>query len=166
MKNLSDYLTERLFIFPSQVDEKLVINKDYNIFSINDEFYEFAKSMMDEIPGKAWKHADNISQIREIRIADSYKESIDEKINNIVKEDNCIFYFICKSDYRRDQWENMLDWINEHEDDMEFLANYTLGNGIYEVRVFETSERIIGLFGNTVSTSPYDGCRIILYAYK
>ena len=29
MKNLSDYLTERLFIFPSQVDEKLVINKNF-----------------------------------------------------------------------------------------------------------------------------------------
>ena len=30
MKTLTKYLNERLVIFPSQVDEKLIINKDYN----------------------------------------------------------------------------------------------------------------------------------------
>lgn len=30
MKSLNEYIEERLVIFPSQVDEKLVINKDYN----------------------------------------------------------------------------------------------------------------------------------------
>ena len=29
MKTLTKYLNEKLIIFPSQVDEKLVINKDY-----------------------------------------------------------------------------------------------------------------------------------------
>ena len=158
MKNLSNY-----------IQEKLVINKNFKGINnnANDEFYELVKSMMNEISsGHAWKYADNISQILEIKTTDQYKESIDEKINDIIRKDNCIFYFICMSTYRRNEWKSWLDWINEHEDDMTFLANDTLGNGIYEVRVFETSERVIGLFGNTVSTSPNDGCRIILYAYK
>ena len=149
------------------INEKLLINKNYNAVSTNDEFYEFAKSIMNDISSrKAWKQADNINQIRKIITSSSYRESIDEKINNIIREDDYIFYFVCKSAYRRNQWKSMLDWINEHENDMVFLANDTFGNGTYEVRVFETSECVIGLFGNIVSTNPNDGCRIILYAYK
>ena len=30
MKSLTKYLDEKLVIFPSQVDEKLIINKNYN----------------------------------------------------------------------------------------------------------------------------------------
>ena len=37
MKALSDYIEERLIIFPSQVNEKLVINKDYKTSPFDDD---------------------------------------------------------------------------------------------------------------------------------
>ena len=43
MKTLTKYLNEKLIIFPSQVDEKLVINKDYN------DPYTFVPESFDEL---------------------------------------------------------------------------------------------------------------------
>ena len=40
MKSLQQRISEKLIIFPSQVNEKLVINKDTQLVSDNEEFYE------------------------------------------------------------------------------------------------------------------------------
>ena len=45
MKTLSNYIEERLIIFPSQVNEKLVINKDYKTSPFDDDTLMLVKFM-------------------------------------------------------------------------------------------------------------------------
>ena len=49
MKTLTKYLNEKLIIFPSQVDEKLVINKDYkNPYTCNPTSLEELRKIIED----------------------------------------------------------------------------------------------------------------------
>ena len=82
MKTLTKYLNEKLVIFPSQVDEKLVINKDYRDNKIFVKSFDELKKII-----KDWyKKLGPGTQQKPIDFNDIDVSDIHSFCNNKVKE--------------------------------------------------------------------------------
>ena len=66
MKSLTDFLSEKLVIIPSQVDEKLVINKNYKSPGINNTIYDaFNLLVLDKLIKKLTEEVNTDNNIYE-----------------------------------------------------------------------------------------------------
>ncbi len=143
MKKLPEYITEKLLIFPSQVNEKLVINKNTKIFTANEDFYEKFK---DFFTRKDWWKSENIDSICNLLVKD--KDAI-PYLKEFFGDDSLNFKYVDKrSDFPL--WEDMLDFIKSN-DDMEFVYNNSpiYDNDQYVLCLFETEELKIFIWGWT-----------------
>ena len=174
MKTLTKHLNEKLVIIPSQVNEKLVVNKNYKSPGINNTIYNsFKNDFQWLIHNNMWytiKDADDIS-------ISSFNSSIRKKLNNAIKphipydENIFIHYVHLKRD--TNMFYDMLDLLNKKHDDVEFLCDDT--ETIYTnsmskckviVKVFETDEHMIGLVGPENKSDSTSSNTLIIFAYK
>ena len=154
MKTINKYITE-----------KFRVSKDYKVDYLDDannEFYKtFEKDFQKMSSDNKWEITDSVKFIYSIKIIPHYKMAIDNKIHELIPKARSMFYCECSDSHYKQIWQDMFDWINNHENDMEFLMNDNIGKGIYKVRLFETSKHVIGLFGDTSMKYP-----VIVFVFK
>ena len=174
MKTLTKHIEEKLLIIPSQVNEKLVINKNFKSYTVNNEIYDaFKKDFQWLSHNNMWyiiKDADDISIL-------SFNSSIRKKLNDAIKpcipNDRSIFiHYPCLV---RDinMFYDMLDLLNKKHDEVEFLCDdtetiYTNNKSKCKViiKVFETDEHVIGIVGPENKSDSTSSNTLIIFAYK
>lgn len=171
MKTLNEYIEERLII-PSQVDEKLVINKDYKSINnddkivriINDLFdnHEYSDFIYDEVPLHYRRIIEDIIDIT----FEGYGNSEIKKMKDIVLNKN--FKFMPK-DIKSDEYKRALrklyvDVESKYNDEIndlyklvkEYTSEFTtrevdlLDNNVFTLSI---SEQFIIVFTNNKDTT-------------
>ena len=175
MKTLNDYIQEKLVIFPSQVNEKLVINKSYKSGTVNNEIYNVFKNDFQWLTHNSmWytiKDADDIS-------ISSFNSLIRKKLNDAIKpcipNDRSIFIHFVHLNRDINIFYDMLDLLNKKHNDVEFLCDDTetiyTNNNMSKckviVKVFETDEHVIGIVGPENKSDSTSSNTLIIFAYK
>ena len=150
MKSLQQHISEKLIIFPSQVNEKLVINKNTKLVSANEIFYEEFKDVLDKKSDFDWFTALNIKDMLPIAMpkdwcAEAKKFFGDNKLyvryTGSIERDNTTY-------------ENMMKFVTgggfrTDNESMDFTyKNITSKlNRDYKIYLFVTDNLKIGLWG-------------------
>ena len=137
----------------NSIDEKLIVNKNYNVSDYNAEFYNTFKKDFDEMTNNLWfrqfKHvaditSPNISPTQQVQIYDDFEEVVGHK-----KGFNIWSATFCRhnTDRKLHMWLNMMKWIFEHENEMTFKISEDFDADCHFIREFETDEWIMCLVG-------------------
>lgn len=153
------------------IDEKLLINKNYkysdsginNVY--NDKFYEhFKKDFQWLSLHNRWDNAKHMNEISEIKTTAKYRCALNDIVQKYVQSNYIIYYYVAESPKGKDMFKRMQCWIDNYADDMTFIVNDNVGQGIYNIKIFETHEHIIGIIGNVIS--PLLSGNVILFIDK
>ena len=133
--------------------ERLVVNKNYNVTNMNEEFYTTFKKDFGELTNNLWftqyEHvtdikSPNISTTQWVHIYDDFEEVVSHKKG----------YHIWYATFRRHNidrklliWLNMMKWIFEHENEMTFKISEDFDNDCHFIREFETDKWIMCFVG-------------------
>ena len=137
----------------NSIDEKLIVNKNYNVSDYNAEFYDTFKKDFEEMTNNMWftqyKHvaditSPNISPTQQVQIYDDFEEVVGHKKG----------YHIWSATFRRhntdhklNMWLRMMKWIFEHENKMTFKISEDFDADCHFIREFETDEWIMCFVG-------------------
>lgn len=137
----------------NSIDEKLIVNKNYNVTDYNAEFYNTFKKDFEEMTNNMWftqyKHvtditSPNIYGNQQVQIYDDFEEVVGHKKG----------YHIWNATFRRhntdrklNMWLNMMKWIFEHENEMTFKISEDFDNDCHFIREFETDKWIMCFVG-------------------
>jgi len=135
------------------IDEKLVINKNYNVTDYNAEFYTTFKKDFEELTNNLWfrqyKHvtditSPNIYPTLQVQIYNDFEEVVSHKkgyhIWNVTFSGHNI-------DRKLYMWLKMMKWIFEHENEMTFKISEDFDNDCHFIREFETDKWIMCFVG-------------------
>ena len=149
MKSLNTYLTEKLVIFPSQVDEKLVINKNFKGIDANDEFYNKFCNILSADSDIGWIKPRNIKNLLSLELAFEDKNAID-KIKEFFNT-NAIYSMSVLEDREKEcaLYYDILKFIADNKDDMKFFyINEQSKSGDYLIYLFETGKLKVAVCGH------------------
>ena len=145
MKNLVKY-----------IEEKLLVNKDAKLVDAipeaNDQFYKEFKERIQMFSTKnLWWMTEHPGLLKSLKVDDKYHKKIDDIFNERYKGTfrryDKTYYHIVSESTARDVYNDMMDYIYENESDMTFVLHKDLGYGLYLIRIFETTNAIIGVIG-------------------
>lgn len=165
MKNLSNYIQEKLLIFPSQVNEKLVINKNLKLISKNERFYEEFKDVLDKNSYFGWFAVDNIRDILPIAMPKDWRDETKKFFG-----DNELYVRYTGSGRDTTTYENMMKFVTGggfRTDNK--LMDFTYKNITsklyrdYKIYLFETDNLKIGLWGWMDSDESHKGTMTFQY---
>lgn len=155
------------------IDEKLLVNKNYkysnsgsnNVY--NDKFYEYFKKDFQWISlHNRWDNVKHMNEISEIKTPAEYRCALNDIVKKYVQSNYIIYYYAASISAKgKDMFNRMQQWIDNYTDDMTFIVNDRVGQGIYNIKIFETHEHIIGIIGNAISSPLLNG-NVILFINK
>ena len=167
MKSLTDFLSEKLVIIPSQVDEKLVINKNYKSPRINNTIYDTFKKDFQWISlHNMWGMYEDLNNI--IAIDKVILKKLHDIIRPRVPKDKRIFVHYVTLKKVINIFYDILDMLNKKHDDIDFLCDEFKYSSKYKmiIKVFETNEHVIGLVGPENKSDSTSLNTIIIFADK
>ena len=159
---------EKLVIFPSQVNEKLVINKNFKVIG-NDEFYEtFKESISDLMECQYFTYHRHFKDIRYIPIASKLSDEINDAFEKAKSSSGEIMHCVTGSNTSMKIYNDMIKYIDAHKNELEMMYDKTYSGFTgfeFIVKVIETSEILCALIGpkKVTPTSSYGD---IIVTYK
>ena len=169
MKSLLKYIEEKLF--HQQVDEKLIVNKDYTNPNVNEEFYiKFKKAFEYLSNNHCWSQYVSVEDIRDLRVSPKYQINIGLDFRDVVKnKKGKQIYKATFAGYDDDaklyMWKEMIKYIWDNEDKMNFIMSEDLNYGAYFIREFETQDWIMCFIGPEKVTNMSENGHL-LFAWK
>ena len=154
--------------FKENVDEKLVINKNFKVNG-NDEFYEtFKESISDLMECQYFTYHRHFKDIRYIPIASKLSDEINDAFEKEKSSPGEIMHCIANTNTSMKIYNDMIKYIDTHKNELEMMYDKTYsGFAGFEfiVKVIETSEILCALIGpkKVTPTSSYGD---IIVAYK
>ena len=171
MKTLSQYIYENNF-HKSEINEKLIINKDYKSPGINNTIYDaFKKDFQWMSHTNMWGMYEDLNNI----VAPD--KVIRKKLNDIIRprvpNNRSIFVHYVNNKKTTNIFYDMLDLLNKKHDDIDFLYDDTetiFTNSKSKckiiIKIFETDEHVIGIVGPENKSDSTHANTIIIFAYK
>ncbi len=168
LHSLNEFIAEHI----SQVDEKLIINKNYKSPGINNTIYDaFKKDFQWISRNNMWGMYEDLNDVIAI------DKVILKKLNDIIRpripKDKRIFVHYVTLKKATNIFYNMLDLLNRKHDDIDFLCNdaetkyaNSMSKSKVIIKVFETDEHVIGLVGPENKSDSTSLNTIIIFAYK
>ena len=158
MKKLTDFLSE-----------KLVINKNFKVNG-NDEFYEtFKESISDLAQCQYFTYHRHFKDIKNIPLTKRVHNEINDIFEKAKSSSGEIMHCIANTNTSMKIYNNMIEYIDEHSNELEMLYDEKYSGFSYGVnfvvKVIETSEILCALIGPNKVT-PISSYGDIIVAYK
>ena len=165
MKSLQLHIIEKLVIFPSQVNEKLGINKNTKLISANEIFYEEFKDVLDKNSDFGWFKAKNIKDILSIAMPKDWGDEAKKFFG-----DNKLYVKYTGTERDNTTYENMMKFVTGggFRTDNEFM-DFTYKNITskltrdYKIYLFDTDNLKIGLWGWMYADKFHEGTMTFQY---
>lgn len=155
--------------FEENIDEKLIINKNFKVNG-NDEFYEtFKESISDLMECHYFEYCDHFKNIRYIVRAGSIVDKINDAFEKAKSSSSKIMHCLVTTATSRKIYNNMIEYIDEHSNELEMMYDEKYSGFSYGVnfvvKVIETSEILCALIGPN-GVTPISSNGHIIIAYK
>ena len=139
MKNLSEYLTERL-----------LINKNFKDTNVNDEFYNKFGSILSSVSDIGWFKIDDIKYVISMKVSIEDKKAVN-KIKEFFNIDGIKYTMHITEDFKKEctLYYNILKFISDNKDDIEFFyINEQTKYGEYLIYLFKADKIKVAVWGN------------------
>ena len=147
------------------VNEKLLINKNFKVNG-NDEFYEtFKESISDLMECQYFTYHRHFKDIRYIPINSKLSDEINDAFEKAKNSSGEIMHCAAETNVSMKIYNNMIEYIDEHQNELEMMYNEKYASADFVVKVIETSEILCALIGpkKVTPTSSYGN---IIVAFK
>lgn len=149
MKNLKQY-----------IQEKLIVNKDYNdesIPEVNNDFYEeFMKPAFVTFEQRnMWFTGEKPGTeiLRDIHSGDvfrgfeKYKDDVNNAFRDRIPSYRKIYTYRVGAWRGKEIYNKIMSYLHDYADDMKFIVNADLDDSSYHIRIFECEDYILGIIG-------------------
>lgn len=147
------------------MNEKLLVNKNFKVNG-NDEFYEtFKESISDLMECQYFTYHRHFNDIRDLPLTKRLRNEINDAFDKAKSSLGEIMRCVTDTDTSIKIYNNMIEYINEHQNELEMMYNDKYSGVYFVVKVIETSEILCALIGpkKVTPTSSYGN---IIVAYK
>lgn len=137
----------------NSIDEKLIVNKNYNVANYNAEFYNTFKKDFGEMTNNLWfRQNKHVADITSPNIYPTLQVQIYNDFEEVVSHKNGYHIWQAKftghnTDRKLLIWLNMMKWIFEHENEMTFKISEDFDSDCHFIREFETDKWIMCFVG-------------------
>ena len=139
------------------LDEKLVVNKNFKVNG-NDEFYEtFKESIGTFMECHYFTYHRHFKDIKNIPLTSKLSSEINDAFDKAKRPSGEVMHCIAGSEMSIKIYNNMIEYIDEHQNELEMMYNVKYLGGDFVVNVIETSEILCAIVGpkRATPTSSY-----------